>query len=171
MRNRSIVVLCLLVFSYGYSVAGEANAPGSEAHYLPSNNPDYKTAANARFNFWFDIPKTWQAFDRSKNGDGYFIVPDRGNPGIDIRIYGSEKTLSDRDYYAMLTLDGGTIENFRFGDGRKGKQIIVNGERYFIRNQAENRIVLYIQASQDWFKSNIDSIQTIARSIRPEHRR
>ncbi|TES92876.1 MAG: hypothetical protein E3J87_03745 [Candidatus Cloacimonadota bacterium] len=146
-------------------ISKKVNTTDAEAEYFPIENSEYKTVANARFNFWFDLPKTWKAIDKSATGDGYFIITD--NEKVDIRIYGSNKVLPDEDYYESLTKDRGQIQDFEFRDGTKGKRIICKDILYFIRHEEDKRISFYIKADEDWYRKNKDILTHIAKSIRP----
>jgi hypothetical protein len=182
------IVKCFLIFLSGLffvfcncnANCQNPNTGGREAKYFPTAEPGFRTEGNARFNFLFDIPKTWRAVDISVNGDGYVLIPDNGNrrvaspdiarrdsdTALDIRIYGSLKILPDSENYAMLTTDGGSIENFRFRDGTWGKLVRAGKEKYYIRSEEDVMITLYSKADRNWLRANEATVRAIARSIR-----
>lgn len=137
-----------------------------EASYYSTGNADFKTTANPRFNFWFDIPNSWQAFARSQNGDGYSI--ETGDKNVDLRIYGGWKVFSDDETYEMIMENDGKMSDFEFRDGIKGKHFIKNDSQSFMRNEENRRITLYIETKdKKWLEENMEKILYIARSIRP----
>lgn len=140
---------------------------GKEARYYPTSLLNFKTAYNENFDFWFDLPEDWKAFDRSENGDGYFIVTD--NPLMDVRVYGMFRTGTDEDFYNSLTGKNGTIEDYTFSDGEKGKKILIAGSKvYFIHIDGDTYICFYVNFGKDkaWYESNAEKINSIAASLR-----
>ena len=136
----------------------------TKARFFATRNKEYKTTGNARFHFWFDLPVSWDAEDRSANGDGYFIIP--GNKDIDIRIYGTNKALSDEEYYNSFLETGGKIADFQFTDGSKGKTIENGNQKYFIKSEDDYWITLYVNGPEKWYQENKEHIIYIANSIR-----
>lgn len=144
-----------------------ADETGKEAKYYPSAVLDFKAAYNESFDFWFDIPEAWKAFDRSENGDGYFIVPDKAN--TDIRVYGMYKTGTDEEFFQTLAGKKGTTEDFVFSDGAIGKKVLITGAReYFVRMDGDTYICFYISFNDNltWVENNAETLLKIAESLR-----
>ena len=147
--------------------AGVSNTFDSEIRFYPTYNPDYKTANNEIFDFWFDIPSDWKAEDISKDGSAYDILP--GNENVKIKIFGKMKDGPEDAYYATLAGNGGSVEDFSYRDGWVGKQINVSeNETYYVRVDGDSYLVLHIDAKGDpeWKNANEDTIYYIAESAR-----
>jgi len=170
----TLLVLFLLILSFSNKkkiermnniVPKEQKADQIEkATFYQTANKKYKTTGNPRFNFWFDIPISWDAEDRSSNGDGYFIIPE--NDKIDIRIYAGYKDSYDKEYYNRLCESNGKINDFQFRDGSFGKYIENKNNRYYIKEEQDVMINLFVNCENKWFSQNKDDIEYIARSIR-----
>lgn len=138
-----------------------------QAEYFSTDNPDYKTIGNARFNFWIDIPNDWKAFDSSANGDGYFIVSD--NNLIDIRVYGGLLINGSDDYLKVLKDNDGEISDFTFRDGTNGIEVVKStSETEFTCLLKDRYISLYVNYGADkaWLEKNKDIVMYIAKSLR-----
>ena len=135
-----------------------------EAQYFNSKISNFKTAANTRFNFRFDIPNTWHAIDKSSNGDGYYLIT--GNEDVDVRIYACFNLDSGDDPVELIGDNAPQILNIKFDDGRHGKKIVKGNEVHFVRIDGDVKITLYIQSPVDWYQNNEDAIEMIAKSIR-----
>lgn len=154
-RLISVVAMCLLG-ACAWS-AEDARSPGIEASYFPTESSTFKKVGNPRFNFWFDIPTDWRAFDRSANGDGYFL--DVGNPGVDVRAYGSGLD---------VVLDQSQDKTpFRFADGKLGWRLTKETSMTYVRPEGDHFLYLYVQAPAAWVKKNEEAISRVARSLRP----
>jgi hypothetical protein len=137
---------------------------GTEATYFPAHDPDYRTCSNAKFGFWFDLPRGWRAVDRSAVGDGYFI--ECGEHGIDIRIYGMQREPNDDELFRTMVGDPEKVEPFSFRDGANGSVLFMDHIRYFVRSTPEVRVMLYVKADEAWYQKNKEIILAMARSIR-----
>ena len=149
------------------SGGGTADGTGKEARYYPTSVEGYKTAHNEAFDFWFDIPEDWKAIDKSKNGDGYYIISD--NAGMDIRVYGLIKSSTEEEYYRKLSGNDGQIEDFTFNDGEPGKKIRnLDSRVYFVRVDEDTFICFYVNYTNNaaWYEANQDKLTSIAMSIR-----
>ncbi|NJD02256.1 MAG: hypothetical protein FIA99_06590 [Ruminiclostridium sp.] len=152
------------------SDSGDNNSPannnGKEAKYYPNAVEGYKTAYNEAFDFWFDLPEGWKAVDKSKNGDGYFIIPDAAD--MDVRVYGLLKETAEEEYYRKLAGNSGKIEDFTFNDGESGKKIQNNSRVYFVRVDGDTYICFYVNYKDNttWYQQNSDKLTNIAMSLR-----
>jgi len=136
--------------------AGDVVDLGVEAHYYPTSRTTFKKVGNARFNFWIDLPAGWHAYDRSANGDGYFL--DVGSANVDARAYGSGM---DFDLEQSQTK-----RRFKFADGKMGWRLTkANGVTY-IREEDGHFLHLYVQAPEAWFKTNEAVLVIVAQSLR-----
>lgn len=147
--------------------AGVSKTLDGDIRFYPTYDPDYKTANNEIFDFWFDIPSDWTAEDNSKDGSAYDILP--GDKNVVIKIYGEMKDGPEDKYYASLAGDGGSVEDFTYRDGWVGKKINVSeNEAYYIRVDGDSYLILHIDAGGDpeWKKENEDIIEYIAESAR-----
>lgn len=135
--------------------------------FYPTYDPDYKTANNEIFDFWFDIPSDWKAEDNSKDGSAYDILS--GNENVKIKIFGQMKDGSEDAFYASLAGNGGVVEDFTYRDGWVGKQIKVSdNETYYVRVDGDSYLILHVDANGDpeWKKENEDILSYIAASAR-----
>jgi hypothetical protein len=142
---------------------------GKEAKYYPSPKSGFKYAYNENFDFWFDLLEDWKAFDRSENGDGYFIVSE--NPKMDIRVYGMYKTGTDEEFYNELAGKKGTVENFTFDDGVVGKRIFFTGSKvYYVHGDVDTYICFYVNFKNDqaWYEANNEKLNEVAASLRTQ---
>ncbi|HEX2946507.1 MAG TPA: hypothetical protein VHT96_11190 [Clostridia bacterium] len=161
------------------SVAGDVSGSGSgtgssdskgiygEISFYPAADPDYKTANNIPFDFWFDIPSDWEAEDNSNDGSTFDLLPGNGN--VKLQIYGQMKDGSEDEYYKSLAGSGGTVEDFTYRDGWVGKQIKTSdNETYYIRVDGDSYIILHVDAGGDpeWKKKNEDILANVAESAR-----
>lgn len=138
-----------------------------EIKFYPTVDPEYKTARNEMYDFWFDIPNDWKAEDRSKDGSEYTILP--GNPKVEITISGVMKQETEEEYYAKLAGTAGTISDFTYRDGWIGKEIrFGETETYYIRVDGDSYMVLHINAAgqTEWFSENQEKLNGIAASER-----
>lgn len=151
----------------GDSVNANSIDTGKEARYYPSSFENYKTGYNENFDFWFDMPEDWKAYDRSDSGDGYFIVTDNAN--MDIRVYGMYRTDTDEAFYGSLAGKKGIIEDFTFDDGAVGKKIMIAGSReYIVRVDGDTYICFYANFENNlaWFEQNTEKLNKMAGSLR-----
>ncbi|KQV46307.1 hypothetical protein ASC95_27295 [Pelomonas sp. Root1217] len=154
-RLVTVVAMCLLVHC-AWS-AEDAVSSGIEAHYFNTGDGNVKKVGNPRFNFWFDIPASWRAFDRSANGDGYFL--DVGIAGVDVRTYGS---------WMDFDLDQSQNKTpFKFADGKLGWRLTKETSVTYVRPEGDHFLYLYVRAPAAWVKSNEEAIINVARSLRP----
>jgi hypothetical protein len=135
-----------------------------ESAVVPVEDVEFATTGNPRFHFFFDHPKEWKSVDSSQTGDGFYIVT--GDLSVDMRIYGKYRLLEDDEFYSMLLEESGTKEEFDFADGRKGIHITKNNTHYFIRNEEEVRILLYVRSNNEWYRENKNIILSMANRIR-----
>ena len=150
-------LIAVVAVSFCVTSPGQAIHP-REAKYLPTEDSNYCAIANARFNFWFDIPKSWSAVDSSTNGDGYFILT--GNPRVDARVYGS--------YIEFRRGPQQKIATFLFRDRVKGRRITEPGHVYFVRQMPHRQIIFYLASGDSvWLSQNRRVIERIAGSLRP----
>lgn len=159
LRNtrRWICALALCLMGPCAWVAGDAAPSGDEPGYYPTANSAYKKTGSARFNFWFDLPLAWRAFDRSANGDGYFL--EVGSPDVDARVYG---------YYDMdETRKRRGKARFRFADGKKGWREAKPGSVSYTRREGSRFQVFYVKAPEAWMKANAVAVTHVAKSLRP----
>ncbi len=168
---KRIVVLFLLAALYSCSSGPEPSMMnkeegerGTEAVYFPSEDARYKTCGNAKFNFWFDLPNEWRAFDKSAVGDGYFLECD--NEDTDIRIFAMQRAQSDEEWYRMMLGDHGEMLPFTFADGKQGTMLSNDTVRYFVRNTDVLRILLYVKTDTAWYEHNAEAVLHTAKSIR-----
>lgn len=137
-----------------------------ELKYFPTIDPQYKTARNDVFDFWFDIPFNWKAVDRSETGEEFTILCD--NDKVAIIVYGAPVKGSEDDYYTKLAGTGGSIEDFNFRDGWTGKKIINGSKQYYVRADGDSYIILYANSKEEsaWFEENKDVIENMGQSLR-----
>ncbi len=134
----------------------------TEATYLEDGQTDIKTVTNTRFDFYFEIPSTWKAIDKSNNGDGYFL--DSGNKSVDLRIYG--EALEGNEMMAEMELQSCTkTEKFIFRNGYPGIKCFQKGDEYYYYDTPLTRIVFYIHADAAWIKQNATLLTEIAKSL------
>lgn len=177
-----IVILCIAIFA---SCTGSEEPPVSsenasslaeisssaqdeagegEAEYY--SDGDSKSFGNARYNFWITIPQEWRAFDRSGNGDGYFI--ECGNPDIDMRVFGGNylPELEDTNKIAG--------EAFLFDSGVQGFADADDDTlTWSYISEVENNVIsFYIDYSNDpaWFSEHEETVMTVAKSLRDGQR-
>ena len=151
----------------GENKAATSKTPEGDIKFYPTYDPDYKTAGNEFFAFWFDIPNEWKAEDLSEDGSVYTIFPGKENIGI--KIYGVMKNEPEEEYYASLAGKNGTVTDFTYRDGWIGKQIkISDGESYYVRVDGDSYLVFYFNSGGDneWLNENKDKIDYIAMSAR-----
>lgn len=133
--------------------------------FYPTIDPNYKTAGNEMFDFWFDIPNEWKAVDKSKDGSAYTILPDSGT--AEMKIYGRMIQGQEKDFYKELAGTDGKISDFAYRDGWKGKRIdIGSSETYYVRVDGDSYLIFYIKADSEWMKQNADKIEYVAMSAR-----
>jgi predicted nucleic acid-binding Zn ribbon protein len=149
---------------------GRAGSPVKTAVSYTTVNSKYKTIGNAKFNFWFDIPVSWDAEDRSVNGDGYSIAPDAKD--AEAGVFGQYKIFPDEEFFETMFKDMRVKKDFIFRDGKKGKYIVDGDEHHFLRDESgpDRWIAFYIKCADAWFKENSVTILYIARSLRPGKR-
>lgn len=180
----SIIVLVMLMLVAGCSPAPESketatggvkgatektgsdNFAGSELKYFPTYNTEYKTTRNDIFDFWFDIPNDWKAFNKSDTGEESVI--DCGNDKVPLTVYGSAIKGGEDDFYRELSGTDGTIEDFTFRDGWMGKKVTNGSKLYYLRIDGDTYIIFYTdyEADPDWFTENRDTIEYIGASLR-----
>ncbi len=150
--------------------SGTGSASGAndgQISFYPTYDPDYKTANNEIFDFWFDIPSDWKAEDNSEDGSAYDIVQE--NKNVKIKISGEMMKGSEDEFYSSLAGGSGTVEEFTFRDGWIGKQIkVTDNEAYYVRIDGDSYIILHIDANNapEWKKENEEILTNIARSTR-----
>jgi len=139
---------------------------GIEVQYFSFNDTQTKVIGNPRFDFWLTIPTEWKAYDRSHNGDGYYI--DCENKNIDMRVYGEYSPLPE-DFYIKSNDDDSTVTEFVFDSGINGWQITkVNHFTKFLYKSNGRYITFYLQYENDptWFDESQEKILLIARTLR-----
>ena len=147
-----------------------AGAPGTldgEIRFYPAIDPNYKTANNEVFDFWFDIPAGWKAEDNSDDGSAYDILP--GNDNVKIKIYAEMKDGSEDEFYKSLAGGNGIVDDFTYRDGWIGKHIkVTDNEAYYVRIDGDSYMILHVDANNapEWKKENEDIIAYIAKSAR-----
>lgn len=118
------------------------------------------TILNTRFHYFVTIPKSWRAFDRSVNGDGYFIECD--NPNVDIRVYGQYDLGEDFVY------EGAHSMEYIFESGIVG-WITTESERSITAAyRSEGRVIeMYIgfEGEEDWLTENLETVLRTAGSL------
>jgi len=147
--------------------ASAAKTLDGEIRFYPTIDPDYKTANNEIFDFWFDIPVGWKAVDNTNDGSAYDILP--GNDNVKIKIYGEMKDGSEDKFYKSLAGSNGTVDDFTYRDGWVGKQIkVTDNETYYVRIDGDSYLVLHVDANNDpeWKNENGDILSYIAQSGR-----
>ena len=141
-----------------------------EIRFYPTYDQNYKTGHNEMFDFWFDIPVSWNAVDRTEDGSAYNILTE--NDKVDIRIYGvmiNEENQDEDKFHASLAGSKGTVSEFIFRDNWVGTQIKVSDtEEYYLRVDGDSYLILYINASKDseWKVQNEEKLSYVALSAR-----
>lgn len=129
-----------------------------EADYVPTGEQQH-SIMNPRFRFALTMPNTWKAFDRSANGDGYFI--DCGNPAIDIRVYGR--------YEVVPIEEEQSGDAFAFASGQTGWALQSPGESIHYFYLADERIITFYVGYEDdeqWYDEHRDALALIAATLR-----
>lgn len=129
-----------------------------EAEYFPTGEQQH-IIMNPRFRFALTMPDTWKAFDRSANGDGYFI--DCGNPAVDIRVYGR--------YNVVPKEEDESGETFALANGQTGWIEQIPGESIHYSYLADERIItFYVNYQQDaqWYAEQSENLAAIATTLR-----
>lgn len=138
-----------------------------EIKFYPTYDPDYKTANNEIFAFWFDIPNEWDVIDQSEDGSEYTILT--GDENVHIKMCGVLKKGSEEEYYTSLSGGSTGISDFLYRDGWTGKQIDVSDtEIYYVRVDGDSYMVLHVNANgnKEWIAKNAETINYIAMSAR-----
>jgi hypothetical protein len=167
MRRYFCVVLLLFLYctpENGSREKEKETIPPHDRGVISVEDIEFSTTGNPRFRFFFDHPKEWKPVDRSETGDGFFILT--GDSSVDMRIYGKHRLLEDSEFYSTLLKENGRKEEFDFADGRRGIHITKDDTHYFIRNEEEVRILLYVRSNNEWYRMNENIILSIAKRIR-----
>ncbi len=138
-----------------------------EVLFYPTYNEDYKTGNNFMYDFWFDIPVSWNAVDESEDGSEYSILCD--NDKVQIKIFGVLIDGAEEDYYNELAGESGTISEFIYRDSWIGKKVEISpNEVYFVRVDGDSYIVMHVDSSEapEWMVRNEEIVNYIAMSAR-----
>lgn len=141
-----------------------------EIKFYPTYDENFKTAHNEMFDFWFDIPVSWSAIDKTEDGSAYNILT--GNDEVEICIHGiliTEENADEDRFYASLAGKKGTVSEFLFRDGWVGKQVIISDtEEYYLRVDGDSYLAIYINADRDpgWKDENHEMLMHFVKSAR-----
>lgn len=106
---------------------------------------DFHKIVNARYQFSFHIPKTWRAFDKSGNGDGFFVeIPN--SDSVDVRVFGEQINPALEDFYWESCEK---LEEYTFTESLKGKRCIDKNEMTYSLKKNEERIIIYVKNHDD----------------------
>jgi len=150
--------------------ASASKTLSGEIKFYPTFDENYKTAHNEMFDFWFDIPVSWSAIDKTEDGSAYNILT--GNDKVEISIHGiliTEENEDEERFYASLAGKNGTVSEFMFRDGWIGTQIIISDtEEYYLRVDGDSYLGIYINADKDpgWKAENHERLMYFVQSAR-----
>lgn len=134
--------------------------------FFPTYDSNYKEARNDVFDFWFDVPMDWNAADKSDNGEKFTIDP--GNDKVSLLVYGEMADGSEDEFYSKLSGTGGSIEEFTFRDGWKGKKITNGAKLYYLRADGDSYIIFSADCNKDsaWMTENKNTLDYTGQSLR-----